>query len=202
MAGERYIVDINGNKMESRGTLDSKKLLRPELRELPGEFVTSEIADSGKIHELDAPHIVDAIATELIEDIVEADNPTSKPKKIDCAQPGQVLRFTSISPEKAQFEIDIIRLRVMKTLVDRFVKQAASGLEPDIKVRHLWFPKDNVNEYALRMGNPPRDVDRPPWLRGRRIEIDVEVLPDTVAAILEAEDDDERDTVLNRMGAR
>lgn len=45
------------------------------------------------------------------------------------------------------------------------------------RVRHLWFPQDNVNRYELRDGNPPADVDRPKHLRGQSLVIDIGVIP-------------------------
>lgn len=44
-------------------------------------------------------------------------------------------------------------------------------------VRHLWWPEDNINKYALRDGNPPADVDRPKHLRGQHLVIDLGVIP-------------------------
>lgn len=46
-----------------------------------------------------------------------------------------------------------------------------------LPVRHLWFPEDNANKYSLRDGNPPADVDRPKHLKGRRLVIDLGVIP-------------------------
>ena len=200
-----YLVDLHGKKIPLRGNDNRKAPLPPELRELPSEFVTTDIADAHRVHALDAPHILDAIVTERIEDIAEAETapPTDEPKKRPTLQPLHRLRFTDISPEKAQFEIDVIRLRVMRTLVDRFISEATAGLDPDTGVQHLLFPTDNLNEYQLHPGNPPRDKDRPKWLRGLRIEIDIQVLPETVAAILKEQDnnDEQRSPVLNRVGA-
>ena len=45
-----YLVDINGNKIPLRGNDNIKAPLPPELRELPGEFVTTDIADGNRVH--------------------------------------------------------------------------------------------------------------------------------------------------------
>jgi len=58
-------------------------------------------------------------------------------------------------------------------------------------VRHLWFEEDNANNYRLRAGNPPADVDRPEFLRGMHLVIDLGSIPievwDSVKAKLRAE---------------
>jgi len=60
-------------------------------------------------------------------------------------------------------------------------KPVASKGQP---VRHVWFPHDDAAAYELRTGNPPAEVDRPPHLRGFRLEIDMGVIPkDVVDAV-------------------
>ena len=45
--------------------------------------------------------------------------------------------------------------------------------EDEPTVWHMWFPEDNVNNHAIRVGNPPADQDRPKYLRRLNLVIDL-----------------------------
>lgn len=156
--------------------------LKPEhLRKLPANYVTKDIADPDKIHELDVPHIVDALTEEQEKRDLEGSKTETMADalpKLKCAQPGETVPLS-------QWEIDVVRMRVIKARVDHMVFMKMNhNVAPDLKTKHLWFPEDNVNIYELREGNPPADKDRPKHMRGLRLEIDVENLPPRIVDAL------------------
>ena len=76
-------------------------------------------------------------------------------------------------------------MRAISSIVNSLLTEAKAGKEPDMSVRHLWFPEDNVNHYELRDGNPPGDSGRPKHMRGYRIELDIVSIPERVKDVIE-----------------
>lgn len=75
----------------------------------------------------------------------------------------------------SQKAIDPIRMRVLFHLV-----RAILDGHTERAVRHLWFPEENLDLYIMRKGNPPADDDRPNHLKGLRLHIDPEKVPDWI----------------------
>lgn len=151
----------------------SPKLLREDLRELPGELVVKndlDIQEEDKIHELDPPHIVEALTYEYQQKI--AKDGKEDPKLDTCNLPGGPLAQIGESKKLNQREIDWVRLRLLKVRIDKALQAVENGHEPNMEVFHVWFPQDEVNIYEIRPGNPPSDTDRPPHLKGFHLWID------------------------------
>ena len=160
----------------------SPLLLREDLRKLPGELVTThEIEHEDKIHPDDAPHIVGALTEEYIKKAngegEEKPDPAKEVKKLKCAQPGEVVPLS-------QWEVDVVRMRVIASLINGALDTASRGKSPDLSVKHLWFEEDNVNNYQLRKGNPPAVQDRPRHMRRVAIEVDVFHPPKSIVDLL------------------
>lgn len=156
----------------------SPKLLPAELRALPGELVGSDTDDPNKAHELDAPHVRRVIVKDFVKEQTKAPEPetaSSVTKKLWAPGPGER------APVRQWF-VDVARMRVIKALVNTWAAQFARGGTPDLTPCHLWFPTDNVNEYVLRMGNPPSRKDRPKYLRDIDLVIDVMAPPASMMA--------------------
>lgn len=144
-------------------------LLRPDLRELPAEVVTSDVDDPGRIHPIDPPHVA---ATTLAEHAVaQMDKPTEQAKP---EAPTLIWRPVT------QGDVDLIRLRVMGAIVEDQIRRHAAGEPIDLSVRHLWFPENDIRVYSLERGNPPPDSLRPKHLRRLHLEIDVTTLPESL----------------------
>lgn len=73
---------------------------------------------------------------------------------------------TCLSKERVQG----IRERVYGNLIVSMLK---SGMK-SWPVSHLWFPRDTVNAYELRSGNPPSDSDRPKHMRGYNLVVHIQ----------------------------
>ena len=172
----RYIIDEKGNKRFVKGHKHRFRAVPENLKGVPERLVATDIQDPDKISELDAPHIVDDLIATDIEKSVQGSK--SEPKKLKCAQPGEVVPLS-------QWEIDVVRMRVLSSLVNSLLNRAASGETVDLGVRHLWFPKNNVNNYELRNGNPPSDKRRPKHMRGFRVEVDLCHIPEGIQRVIE-----------------
>jgi len=181
--GKRYTLKLKNKKdgsiewIENKVTGHKLKLdnLPQEVRNLPEELIATDLADPEKVYKSDAPHIID----ELSEEHIKAQETPKEIKKLRCAQVGEYVPLS-------QWEIDVVRMRVIKTTVDSMLVWADRGIEPDYSVNHLWFPDDNVNHYELRKGNPPSNRDRPKHLHGFSIEIDVLCIPERVQDLIDA----------------
>lgn len=165
----RLVRKGSGDWAEGRA---SPTLLREDLRRLPGDYVTKEVGDEHRVHELDPPHIVDA----LVEDREKAEQePTPDEPKLVATRFLEALPV-GVKKPVSQRRVDWIRLRVMKSVVSDLCERESNGesvTSHDFRVRHLWFPEDNANHYGLRDGNPPPDSERPKYLRGIDLVVDI-----------------------------
>jgi hypothetical protein len=160
--------------------------LPPEqMRSLPADLQTRDTSDPDRVHELDAPHIVDALKADWEARQQGRDPITGKPvedtsraKKYRVAQPGENVPLN-------QEQVDFVRMRVLKAVVDQAYEDTLEGRCPDLSVRHVWFPHDNVNIYELRDGPAPVRSLRPKRLRSLDLEIDMYNWPRRIVGILE-----------------
>ena len=161
------------------------KLRPPRLRRLPSSWVTDEVQEPKKIHELDDPHIVGALAQDIdnaekgVETLVQQHDRAKEESKAPEA---------TLDPRQHklnQLRVDCVRLRVLGAVVRRLKERAQSGLSLDWAVQHIWFPRDDDRIYELRRGNPPPDVDRPKHLKRIQLEIDASAgqLPESIARL-------------------
>lgn len=164
----------------------SPELLREDLRKLPSDYITKDTSDDTKIHELDAPHVVEAIKYDKAKEVEEAENPTPDPKpekKLKSeVEPGRDIPFTQVADP--QFEVDLIRFSIIRAIVT----SAAEGAIPEEGLfarRYVWFPKNNLNIYELRQGNPPANLERPAYLKNIDLFIDIEYWPKRITDALE-----------------
>jgi hypothetical protein len=163
------------------------ELLPEHMRGLPGEWLTKEEAHPNNIHTLDPPHIVGALIDEHVKKLNDADKsetPDEAVKKLPCAQPGEVVPLS-------QWEIDIVRMRVLRSLVKSAIAEKKNGGSPNVRaIQHLRFEENNVNNYALHAGNPPSDQDRLPHERGFQLAIDVLHWPERIVELLQTKGHD------------
>ena len=156
---------------------------KPEhLRGLPAEWVTKNEADPDRIHELDPPHIVGALVEEQVKKVRAEEAPAAPdvPFKPRVAKPGECVPLS-------QWEIDMVRFRVLRQLVETAIVAKKHGNKVDVfKVNHLRFPENNVNIYELHEGNPPREDERHSHERGFSLELDIEAWPKTIVDHLAA----------------
>lgn len=87
----------------------------------------------------------------------------------------RVLTDDRIEDERQKTMVSLIRSRVRDSnwgpgrLINRQHKKFG--------VWHIWFEENDFAKSALRKGNPPADVDRPSFLKGKRLEIDLDPIP-------------------------
>jgi hypothetical protein len=157
--------------------------LRADLRELPSELVTKDGDDPYKVHADDPDHVLETIVYDYGKhdgDPSKADAETKikDPKFQDVyGLPliGSVARLNWCGKDRAQWVIDLWRLRAAKALINSLVGDVEGGNIPErvSTVWHLWFPDNNLNNYELREGNPPPDSKRPAYMRGLDIVVDL-----------------------------
>lgn len=160
----RWVLGEDGKWREGKA---KPALLREDLRALPSEYLTNDPADGSKIHELDAPHIVEALQDDiaeeqqtvdpmLLEGIIQlADAPLSEP----------------VVPLN-QWRVDAVRLRVALARIENAWAKARKGEVVDLEVCHIRFPRNNVHEYSFAPGKPPRDKKLRPHERGLKLWVD------------------------------
>lgn len=167
----------------------SPELLREDLRKLPADYVTKDTSDDTKIHELDAPHVVEALKYDKAKEADEAENPTPDPKpekKLKSqVEPGRDIPFTKVADP--QLEVDLIRFSIIRAIVDSAEKYGPPE-EGLFCKRYVWFPKNNLNIYELRQGNPPANVSRPGYLKNLELFIDIENWPSRITDALAAQE--------------
>lgn len=170
---------------EWRSGKASPKLLREDLRKLPSDYVTDEIEDIDRVHELDPDHVVESLVEErsLAEQKTEEQRKTRVSRLLEDVPHDRPIKLT-------QPRVDWVRLRVLSAVLGTLAEQAAAGRRPDFGVRHLWFPEDNVNHYELRRGNPPSPSDRPKHMKNIDLVIDVLCPPQSITAAAEEIDYD------------
>lgn len=182
--GKRFVFK-DGKFVEGKA---GPEQLPEHMRALPSSFITKHEAEGDKVHELDPPHIVEA----LVKDLTEKEQP--KPTLDGLPLAVQALS-ASMAPLGAvvplnQRRIDVVRFRIIRSRIDRLCKEAEAGtikLEDALKnVDHVWFPEDNVNKYELRKGLPPPNSMRPKRLHNYRLELDIMNWPQSVIDALEA----------------
>lgn len=156
----------------------SPELLPERLRRLPSDYVTKEVADADRVHPLDEDYIVDDLVRGLARQEQGLSEAIDEP--LGVAKETRDFRLT-------QDRIDEVRLRVMRAWAQTNIKWLANDKKPDLKAKHLWFPRDDINEYQLRTGNAPPNFDRPRHLRGFDLFIDIWSLklPGTIESRLE-----------------
>lgn len=156
----------------------SPRLEPAHMRDKPGELLTREIEEGDKIHEEDPQHIVDSI----LDDWEAQDKPKPKMdpgrmeilRKLSLDRAEKHLRLSDLGEERRQLEIDIVRMRILFTLVDTYVKQMEEGLDVDPdEVHHVWFPSNQLGVYELRKGPAGHHSNRPKWLKGMELELDL-----------------------------
>ena len=166
---------------EWRDGAAAPRLLPEPLRKLPAEFVTTDVDDPDKAHELDAPHVVSGVIKDYAyKDAGEREEKTPRwaSKKLRAPGPGERAPVT-------QWYVDVARMRVLATLVGRACAQFEVGLPADLDVKHLWFPDPrNSNEYELRSGAAPTKRERPKYLREMELDVDVCNPPRKVLSLL------------------
>jgi len=185
---------IDGKWAEGKA---SPELLPAHLRRLPGELVTKEDESPEQIHELDPPHIARSLTREFCEREGDEGKETadSAIKKLRAPGPGEKAPVT-------QWYVDVVRMRVISTLVNKAVDEIAAGLDPDIESPfHLWFPENNANHYELRKGPAPGNRHRPK--HAKHIDLDVRLLeiPRSMQELLKAKGFDLVEQILEQLQA-
>lgn len=78
-----------------------------------------------------------------------------------------------------QREVDEVRFRVLLWLARDVLRHKRK--RADVPLRHMWWGTPNLDEYELRMGNAPADIERPRHLKRLDLAIDVMDMPARVA---------------------
>lgn len=151
------------------------ELLREDLRALPSDLVTKDIAEDGKVHELDDPHIQE----DYIEKYYDKENEKAPDQDRMTALIAKLQGELGGGSKLNQAKVDIVRFRVIRALMERPPEE----LE---KKRWLKFPEDNIDIYELKEGNPPSDVLRKKHMKGLELHIDCFDWPQRIIDILEA----------------
>lgn len=166
----RWILGEDGKFVEGKASPE----LKPEhLRNLPDEWVTKDLADGDKVHELDDPLVASRIVKDLREK--EAGVVHEKPKSESQQAFDKIKREdrNAVVPLN-QERVDVVRMYVLRACIGTCLKMVQHKQPSNVRaIRHLWFTNDNINEYELRDGNPPPDSKRPKHLRGLSLEIDL-----------------------------
>ena len=157
---KRYIVDKHGTETPVKG---HKHKLRnhPGLADLPEELIATDDDDPDKVSALDAPHIKETLVEDHVAKLLEQE------KKEDP-------RIPKIGQKRPldQFQIDLVRLRVCRALIDHAIYTQELGIFGGFPPQHIWFPDDNSNKYEIRDGWGPTNEDRPKHLKHYKLEID------------------------------
>ena len=152
------------------------KLIAENLRKLPSEIVGTDVDYPDKAHEVDAPHVVKSIVKDFGKKMSadpKDDTPEKIAKRLWAPGPGER------APVRQWF-VDVVKMRVISTLINRAIDEYNAGFEPDVAPCHLWFPVNNANEYMLRRGNPPPRKERPRHLRDIDLTVDITDPPRSV----------------------
>lgn len=178
----------------------SPEHLREELAQLPSSFVTKDEADPDRVHDLDESHIVEALTEEQrkaegsLPDLApKPEEPASKKKlgQKSLFKAGTTLKLSSLNAHRRQFEIDLIRFKVIHGIINGLYQMVADGhpvsQEDFTKPRYLDFPNDNLMEFRFKESNAPANSDRPTYLVGMRLEIDLLNWPERVVDLLKEE---------------
>jgi hypothetical protein len=155
------------------------KLLPEHMRELPSELVTDDEANEDAVHELDPPHIVEALKGEHAKKILEEERPQTTKEQLELLI-GLESAPTGIGGPLNQRRVDIVRMRIIRAVLDSLVEFGPSG----DRYKHVWFPNDEINVYELREGNAPADSVRPKHLKRLDLSIDILRPPQWILDIL------------------
>jgi hypothetical protein len=77
-----------------------------------------------------------------------------------------------------QDAIDLERAKVILNILEGIIRH--DEWDTLKKPRYLWWRSRKIEDYELRDGNPPSNTDRPVWLRHRRLELDLGIIPDWI----------------------
>jgi hypothetical protein len=163
--GKRYVFR-NGKFVEGKA---KPKLLDPFMRQLPSEYVTNEVGDRERIHELDPDHVREAILDDIQREEAGENDPDpniiDEIRKLTDCPVGQIVPLN-------KWRVDGVRARMVVQAIDRAVIMMQRGQEIDLDPFYVWFPVDNANIYAKKPGNPPPDSERPDHLKGYDLWVD------------------------------
>jgi hypothetical protein len=139
------------------------ELVRQDLRELPASYLTKDVDDPSKIHQLDPPHIVES-QTEDLDNASVAEAPKMLPDILSPKGPPVLCTAHPVN----QNLVDIVRCRWLVRFFEREKEllSADAAHRSDFTNRHVWFPENMIGKYTVRWGNAPADADRPAHLRG------------------------------------
>lgn len=174
MSSKKVVVwDKDGNRTEKE---KASPWLPPEqMRGLPSDYYTKNPSDPDRVHEDDAPHIVEALVADRDKKYQEPEKKKGLDAVEGAAKDYRTLPFT-------QENIDWCRFAILNNRVKGAMKQIQAGYaqEVDLSVNHVWFPDASFNEVLMREGNAPADSERPKHLKGKELFLDVRNWPSTV----------------------
>ena len=182
---KRIIWDEHGQKKVFDGEKATPELLAEHMRKLPGHKVTKEIAEEGKVHELDPGHVRRTISREIDEAEVSKKTPVED-EKLETLPLDEYIPIEQISKRRLQREISISKMSTMSALCGTVMCGGAKLAD----TWHVWFPVDRKrgkrhwNYQELRDGPAPPDFARPKELRGIDLDIRLTEFPDEVRDLL------------------
>lgn len=180
--GERYTYRAGVGFVKGKA---APKQLDEELRKLPSDSVTDDIDDPDRVHQDDAEHVRESIIYDKEQAEKKAEAPTSPQEEVDklpAVKPHEYVLLRDLGFERRQWEIDVIRMRIMKALLATACSEIEANKPVDLEaVHHVWFaPPGEVNAYQLREGNPPPKSERPWWLHNIELHVVLNEVPNTV----------------------
>lgn len=192
--GRRFVIKEDGTTEERKA---GPRLLSKALRELPGEYVTTEHADDQKAHPLDPPHIVRDVARSLafeeasggIDEAEFVDRQNTERRNANdplfkLTEAAKRRQRQNMRARVTQADVDIVRMQVLRNMVKTADQAIKNSKKPKLDVVHVWYPEDRIGRYELRTGNPPARSQRPRHLRDIELWVDPFNLPKTILAAL------------------
>jgi hypothetical protein len=165
--GKRFVFN------EKKGTFEEGRaqpaLLREDLRKLPSEYLTNEVAEHDKVHEVDPPHIQEALLDDLRE---QEKGETPLPNAVDAVLQLSDCPLSQKVVPLNQWRVDGARLRVIFALIEKARQRQKKGKTINLEVQHLRFPEDNAHVYELKPGPPPPYKELRKHERGLKLWID------------------------------
>ena len=179
--GKKYVFD---EKSQTFKEGKASPWLPPEqMRGLPADYTTKDPSDPDRIHELDPPHIVEALTEEQKK--AEEEPPSSEAVEALKALFNEVYigRRVPITQER----VDVVKFISLWNFVKAQSKKIAAGLQDDIdwRIHHLWFPTPYMHRREKRLGKPPSRILRPAWLKDIDLVLDLDSWPRSVCDRLE-----------------
>ncbi len=122
----------------------SVELLNPEMRKLPGDFVTKEVADGERVHVDDEEHVRETIVIDRQAEETKAEE--GEKADINKEAPGIGEADLSARIPLNRSRVNDVRFRAVWGLITGAQARwkAGEAWEYFLDPHHLWFEEDNI----------------------------------------------------------